>query len=528
MSTVARAMRYARTVSHLRPVQVWGRLWRELHNPRLDLAPAPPRRGREARVPFAERAPTFLDEHTVRLLNVERSVRTAADWDDPEVPLLWRYHLHYFEDLAAPRSDQHRAVQRAWIERWIRDNPPGRGSGWEPYPTSRRVCFWIRAALGGLELSPEALDSLAIQVRWVRANLEHHLLGNHLLANAKALVLGGLFFCGPEADGWLKRGCELVARELREQVLADGGHFERSPMYHALVLEDLLDLIAAQRALDFEAIADEARAWRRTAASMLRWLSVMTHPDGRIALFNDAAFGIAPEPHELTRVARALRVDVPAPPRDGVVVLPESGYVRLERGGATCLLDVGEIGPSYLPGHAHADTLSFELSLGGERAVVDTGASLYEVGDERDRQRGTAAHNTVCVDGADSSEVWASFRVARRAHPRALSIDEGPDGLVVRCEHDGYLRLSGRVVHRRTWTLDDRALLVEDALEGSWTSAVSRLHLAPDAPALDLSSTGGVLRDRAGTWHPEFGRSVPIRVAENHIERPESSIALRW
>ena len=82
------------------------------------------------------------------------------------------------------------------------------------------------------------------------------------------------------------------------------------------------------------------------------------------------------------------------------------------------LLDVAPVGPDYLPGHAHADTLSFELSLFGQRVLVNSGTSQYEAGPERSRQRGTAAHNTVIVDGHDSSEVWAGFRVARRASSR--------------------------------------------------------------------------------------------------------------
>src|SRR5690606_28910828 len=134
-------------------------------------------------------------------------------------------------------------------------------------------------------------------------------------------------------------------------------------------------------------------------------------------------------------------------PKANVLHHAESGYVRIEGACAVVFLDVGRVGPDYLPGHAHADTLSFEMSIGRRRVIVNSGTSVYGVSVERERQRGTAAHNTVVVDGENSSEVWSGFRVARRARPVDLSIKTG-NGVVVECGHDGYYRLPGRPMHR--------------------------------------------------------------------------------
>ncbi len=112
-----------------------------------------------------------------------------------------------------------------------------------------------------------ALESLALQLRWLRRRLEYHLLGNHLLCNGKALVFGRLYFEGPEADEWLRTGLAVVERELREQILDDGAHFERSPMYHLIVLEDLLDMININCAYD-RPIPD---LWVDKVQQMLRW-----------------------------------------------------------------------------------------------------------------------------------------------------------------------------------------------------------------------------------------------------------------
>src|SRR5439155_4285503 len=125
--------------------------------------------------------------------------------------------------------------------------PPGFGAGGEPYPLSLRIANWSKWACSRFSLSGAAVHTLAVQARYLRGRLEHHLLGNHLLANAKALVFAGLFFDGDESKEWLDVGLGILERELTEQVLADGGHFERSPMYHSIVLEDILDLLAMGR-----------------------------------------------------------------------------------------------------------------------------------------------------------------------------------------------------------------------------------------------------------------------------------------
>nr|AIA14495.1 Unknown Function [uncultured bacterium] len=166
-----------------------------------------------------------------RFLNAEREVLTQADWNAAGVDKLWLYNLHYFDDLNAADAGARSAWHRASIEKWIAENPPDTGNGWEPYTLSLRIVNWIKWALAGNALTPTALHSLAVQCRYLSRRLEYHLLGNHLFANAKALVFAGLFFEGPEADAWLRTGLDILRREVPEQVLPDGGHFERSPMY---------------------------------------------------------------------------------------------------------------------------------------------------------------------------------------------------------------------------------------------------------------------------------------------------------
>ena len=90
--------------------------------------------------------------------------------------------------------------------------------------------------------------------------------------------------------------------------------------------------------------------------------------------------------------------------------------------------------------------------------IVNSGTSCYGSSNERLRQRGTRVHNTVDIDGQNSSEVWGGFRVARRAYPKQLKIlnSESGNNLEVHCSHDGYDRLKGNPVHSRSWILKSR------------------------------------------------------------------------
>lgn len=528
-----------RTVRHLRPVQVHGRLWFRLRKVRPDLSPAPPRRAPGGGwCPAPARAPSLTGPLRFRFLNEEHAL-AAAGWDDPMLPKLWRYNLHYFDDLTAAgwrdREDWHRDL----LARWIAGNPPGQGSGWEPYPTSLRIVNWVKWHLAGGDLPAEAWQSLAVQARALAGRMEWHLLGNHLFVNAKALVFAGHVFDGPEAAGWRTTGLRVLARELDEQFLPDGGQFELSPMYHALGLEDLLDLLNLTRVfprlLPAEFIARLAGHTRRAR----RWMDRMAHPDGRLSFFNDATFGIAPDIADLHLYADALGIASP-PAASALEYLAPSGYARLAAGPAVLLADLARIGPDYLPGHAHADSLSFELSVAGQRVFVNSGTGEYGTGPERLRQRGTAAHNTVVLAGQDSSEVWSGFRVGRRARVRNVAVAQQGDVLVAEGRHDGYAHLPGRPLHYRRFALTATGLTVEDRIDGRWNGpAEARFHLHPairaDGTTLHLPNgrplslhPSAPLRFEPATWHPEFGLRLPNICLVLPLDRARASLTLRW
>ena len=282
----------------------------------------------------------------------------------------------------------------------------------------------------------------------------------------------------------------------------------------------------------YQAIPERQRSvvdgWQDVIARMLRWMAAMCHQDGEIGFFNDAAIGIAPSPNDLDVYALRLEFLRFSAQIEGVTHLENSGYLRIQHGPMTALIDAAPVGPDYLPAHGHADTLSFELSLFGQRVLVNSGTSHYGIDAERLRERGTAAHNTVVVDGLDSSEVWGSFRVARRALPALLSITQQEHQIIVDASHGGYRHLPGRNIHRRRWVVADDSMIIEDEITGSFNSAEARFHLHPyikideyhsrdgrvvlflqDGQRVEFATDSGYLRLERSFWHPGFGENVP-------------------
>mgnify|MGYP002279991245 CR=1 FL=1 len=515
--------RYFETVRYLQPVQIYGRLWFKLFRPWPDARPAPACRVPTGRLITPVQRPAMMTGRCrFRFLSVEREIRDATDWDDPAVEALWRYHLHYFDDLTAEGALDRGAWHAEILQRWLAENPMGEGVGWDPYPTSLRIVNWVKwLCWSAPEVSEEIADdvrqrmvsSLAVQARWLRKRLEHHLLGNHLIANAKALVFAGCFFDGAEAKRWRHVGERLLRRELGEQILPDGGHFERSPMYHAIILEDLLDIVSLNSGYPDVIDQELVKSIKGRLPEMVGFLRGVCHPDGEIGFFNDAAMGMAPAPVRLVEYAKRLGITWVEPKR-GITYWPDTGFIRLHVGEAVMLMDLGSVGPSYLPGHAHAGTLSFELSLDGQRVIVNSGTSVYGKSPQRHVERSTAAHNTVEINGENSSEVWGGFRVARRARVREVTTGRSTGGgYFVEAWHDGYTRLPGQPVHRRRIELSESAIQCVDTVVGKHRESTGYFHFHPAVRVVALSTASGFAKLKSSSelrWYLSSGKGEVV------------------
>jgi uncharacterized heparinase superfamily protein len=480
----------------------------------------------------------FVPPSRLTFVGIAREVGDPPDWSTAP-SRLWSYHLHYLDalrDEAMPPDQRTR-----WLTDWTRSNPPGGRPGWEPFPISLRLVNALEVlSAKTAPVAPEVVRSLARQAWWLEGTLEHELGANHLLKNAFALAWAGRVLRSRRAATWRSKGDRLLRRELSSQLLADGFHEERCPGYHAVLVEDLLRFHALLSATG----ESESALGRQVAFDLARAagaLASVLHQDGDIPLFNDAAIGQALPGAELVR--RAEAVLGPAAVRRDAAGAVAAGFHRLEGGGATVIVDLGEAGSPANPGHVHADSLSFELSAWGRRVIVDAGTFDYEPSEERRFARSTAAHNTVEIDGQDSSEVWGVFRVGRMARPRDVRRAVEGGAVSVSAAHDGYRHLPGAPVHRRTLGWSGGAWCVEDVVDGAGSHrAVGRLRLHHDLD-VSLDGSGGIvascaegearIRPEAGTtlgveegvWFPSFGIKRACRVA---TMRADGTLPLRF
>ena len=472
----------------------------------------------------------FSAKGEITFLGEAGNLENLLIWNDPNRSKLWLYNLHYLDELNSIDADMRCDVINNLIERWTSENPPCNGNGWEPYPLSLRIVNLVKwYSRHSNSVKPAWLDSLNMQSAALSRQAEHHILGNHLFANGKALVFVGTYLEGHYASKWLQKGLKILDREIDEQFLKDGAHFELSPMYHACLLWDMCDLINLSNQSGLPELLLRKQKWQTTIEHALNWLLAMLHPDGGISFFNDAAFGIAPHFSDVKKYAKYLDIHITNRRNDDFSMqwLKESGYCVVNLGNdSKVIVDIANIGPDYQPGHAHADTLSFELSLRGQRFLVNSGISGYGKGELRQHQRSTKAHNTVSINGVNSSDVWAGFRVARRAYPKNISICDEPNRMRIRCAHDGYLRLPGKNIHRREWIFYKNNMLICDQIAGQFDKAEARYYLHPDIHITNIQQDGlrcccmddhqvtmrfiGISNFivESTSWYPTFGSEV--------------------
>jgi len=425
---------YINTIKHLKASQVFYRVWRKVgrrtplkrwHVPQTNMKTMPsPVKFAMPELDFdsaflARFDPDELFEGQISLLNHTESIDWASCWRERLSTPLWQYNLHYFEYLL-PLADQYinsgdkRYLLKAkeLILLWIINNPRDEaGAAWDSYTISMRVANWL-AFIGELsddlqddhEFLEQVNDSLALQYFHLSQYLEKDLLANHYLENLKALVLLSIYFNDKKT---LNLALKELKRQVHEQILPDGMHFELSPMYHKIVLEDLLRVAFALRnsGFDYEWLMPVLQ-------NMADCLYSLEHYAGRTPLFNDSGDNIAKSKDALLESLLA---------RFGIVPVykdcfPDAGYYLFEKesGGhiIKIIVDAGKAGPKYALGHAHCDALSFEAFVDDEPWIVNCGTYAYQ---DKNRlwYKSAEAHSTVMVEGSDQHECWAPFRVAR-------------------------------------------------------------------------------------------------------------------
>jgi len=516
---------YWRTIRHLRIIQIKTRIEKKLYKIVLKYDAPASVSNFVPNITWLDKKKSIISDKEFCFLNNTVGLHFPQGWNDQDQSLLWLYNLHYFDGLINEETLFETKIKL--IRNWIISNNDESKIGWDPYPSSLRIVNWIKFFWSNQINETDMQISLCQQVRYLDQNIEYNLLGNHLLENAKALIFSGCYFAGEEANQWLEKGLSILEKELEEQILNDGAHFELSPMYHSIVLELLIDLYSLSINQNSPpSLQLKKEELRKYISRMAEWLSIMTHPDMEISFFNDSAIGIAQSPQTLFSKIKKLKILIENKNAHPIVFLKESGYIRAKKDKATLFFDVGNIGPSYLPGHGHADALSIELSINKDRIFTNLGTSEYGLASRRDFERSTAAHSTLELGGKSSSEVWAGFRVGRRAKVRNQSITIDEDEIILSAEHDGYRYLKDKPVHKRTIQLFTKRLVIKDEINSGDLNAIIRFHLHPSINLI-MNSDGlsGHLETKLGDQY-EWSAIADYISIEKHKFAPNFGILI--
>jgi len=512
-----------------------------------------------------------------------------------DIKLVWEINrLQFLPPLAAGAvldGDAARAeLALALIESWIDANPPFKGVNWSSgiELALRIVSILLVLGLIGTDKvdqrrAAKITACLAAHAYWLaRYPSRHSSANNHLIAEA-----AGLYVLGTLAPHFVAASITAHARqtlidEAFRQIHDDGVGAEQSPTYTAFTCEwYLLAFAVAERA--GAPFPGKVVARIGDAGEHLRWIldGEGHHPrigdddEGRVI-----GSGRGHEPHYVASIVNAvaaatgrpgIAVEMVSPQLRNLLlgwpdaagrapagrrVFESGGYTVLRRAlsGHACLivLDHGPLGYLSIAAHGHADALALMLHVDGKPVLVDAGTYLYHAGGvHRDRLRGTAAHNTLCLNGADQSEIAGAFNWRRKANAKLLKADatEGTDWIVA--EHDGYVRDFG-FVHRRAMSVDDAGITLQDSLVAVEGGGSQPLHgivagflLHPECeariaagvvhvtrggrPVLELSGSDNLEAVLAeADYSPAFGVLLPtVRIAFEAVVPSERTFSVR-
>jgi hypothetical protein len=406
--------------------------------------------------------PLFIDTNgNFNFLNQKIFFGEHIDWNFMDNGKLWNYNLHYANYILQEDIPVDKRVE---LLRSLHDQLNKSNKGLEPYPVSIRLINTIRFISRHKLYIQELQKNIEAEANFLSQRIEFHLLGNHVLENAFALLLAGAFFDNKQ---WINKGSILLNDQLEEQILPDGGHFELSPMYHQIILYRVLELIdwySNWANKDIQLLKN----YIHVANKMLAWLKNMTFNNGDIPLLNDSANNIAPTSNQLFEYAASLNLS-----NDYNIPLNESGYRKFSNINYECVVDVGKIAVDYQPGHGHADALSFVLYVKGQPVFVECGISTYQIGKRRSFERSTAAHNTLVYNNLNQSQIWDGFRVGERAK---VKIEKDTHRQII-ASHNGYKKLGG--THQREFLFDENVITNKSAVNGI---CMVYFHFHPSLP----------------------------------------------
>jgi len=419
----------------------------------------------------------------------------AGEWPQGTI---WRARdldpksLHYLHSFCWLRDlscsvDRNAARQKALALTgfWLKDFDQWHDRAWSPDILGQRIINWMAYAplildSNDLVYRSKILNCLARQARHLYHRGDRSLRGLPRMRAIGGLIMAGLYV--PYGEDWLKKGTAQLNKALGEEIFSDGGVASRNPEDLYRILRDSLMIRQSYKAMGH----DVPEKLNDAISRMTPMLKALLHGDGSLALFNGASEQDAQEIEAVFSFSDTASEDFSQPGGE------ESGFRRLHQGATIIIADTGPPAPMDISGEGHAGTVSFEMSYGKHRMIVNCGSSHSAAGaaaHDLDRlSRSTAAHSTLVLEDKNSSEIRTDGLIGR-GPTRVISGHNAADGhMLVEASHDGYMSRFG-IMHSRTIYLNETGHDVrgEDILKFMASKAKApspkfdvRFHLHPD------------------------------------------------
>lgn len=421
-------------------------------------------------------------------------------WNIPEALHLWNYNLHYLEFLLPLAVKYEQTLDEQYfckfenlLNKWMKQSSE---DSFEPYTISMRIpnlliCMeLLKNRIAETSIGAQLQTSIYQQYQYLLRTQELGLLANHYFENLKTIVISSLLFREQET---YHKYFNLLLKQIEEQILEDGMHFERSFMYHKIILEDILRIHEVLISTEHKGDAEKLIPTIQKMTLVIENIEKGFH---RTPLFNDAGNNVSKSKEALVKAAGRIcgygifgRGGQEYVKREGLrksaqqkklaeTAFSESGYYKLYTEKAALLFDCGKIGPSYMGGHAHCDCLSFELALNGDVIFVNSGTGQYQ-GELRRFFRSTSAHNTIMIDDREQSELWGEHRAGRRISKVRGNTAEEIDGDTVTGSFRSYYGDNFR--RRMRLTNENRLFITDDFTVHRKGRHIARqfFHIAP-------------------------------------------------
>ena len=439
-----------------------------------------------------------------KFLNSKKTLCFPIIWNNQSWERLWQFNLHYFDwarnsiELFNDKKivDNYLLRIPLFIDQWIENNHLGKGDGWHSYTLSLRIRNWVWILKTFPEIkNDKILNSIWKQLCWLINHLEDANGGNHYLENLCALIIVSLQFESKKSQDIYSFAMNNLKKELKLQILSDGGHQERTASYHILILDRLVEV-----GFVLESSKNKVPDWLlRSITLMLNWLNLIKLKRNKTPRFNDSpedgcpkiskviAFANCfiykenPDSYKLGGIRKKLieerginKISIKKinnnnnSQNNSIINLQETGWIFIKPDkNWEIIFKSGKSCPNHLPGHAHSDLFSFDIYKNGIPIISEAGTSTYEMNVIRSYERSGQAHNTFEIIQQKSQnkrnniqviepvDIWSSFRAGRKAKTFGIGCGIDSNGIFwVNGSHDGYQKINVNYSRKLFFNLD--------------------------------------------------------------------------